>query len=105
MSKFSKFIREGTAEEKEEVFNKVIDEAIKAQKFCYCDIDAGGTPCIDRRYCDMKRALEDLVNKLEHCKIQIDNAFFMAYHIRGHDYDGPTYEKELEKARKILRDK
>ena len=50
----------------------------------------------------LHEALDYLVQRLDHCKKHIDNAFFMTYELRGGKYDGPTYHKELEIAKKVL---
>ncbi len=47
-------------------------------------------------------ALDYLVQKLDYCQSYIDNVFFMTYELRGGKYYGPTYEKELKIAKKVL---
>ena len=51
---------------------------------------------------DYCHALKDLIAKLDECKPHIDGAFQMVFTIRGHKYEGPTYEKELKAARALV---
>ena len=39
--------------------NKEIKLLSVLKTFCFCDIDAGGKPCVSRSYCDWRRENED----------------------------------------------
>lgn len=54
---------------------------------------------------NLEQAAKDLVNKLDEiCNSSSHNNVFNVAHIRGCDYNGPTFEKELENLKKILND-
>jgi len=56
----------------------------------------------DKRIRDLEVALHNLVSKLDECKPHIDNAFYMAWNVRGHEYEGPDYGAEISSARRVL---
>ncbi|MGI9293432.1 MAG: hypothetical protein ACR2PS_05565 [Pseudomonadales bacterium] len=57
---------------------------------------------LSTEYRDLKTLAGSLVDKLDECQPHIDNAFVQAFMIRGHDYTGPNYEKELQRVKDTL---
>jgi len=67
-SEFSRFIREGTPEEKSEVFGRVIESAIKDQK----DVvdNTQDSAIVDYSDCDFDDSSQELVGEDENCVLQ-----------------------------------
>ena len=51
----------------------------------------------------LKFAAQKFVDKLNECQPYIDNAFVMEF-VHGREHQGPTYGKELENLKKILKE-
>lgn len=61
-------------------------------------LDDGSQVVVGR---EEREAVADLVKALDACKAGIESAFEWAW-LHGQRYDGPTYDRELERVRAIL---